>query len=204
MQDPLFALAGMAVNPSRFIHEQEAAGQRQLVNSDTIPIRGISDQLLSAMGFTLGEPVPGDKLFRFATLPAGWSKKPTDHDMWSNIVDDKGRERISVFYKAAFYDRDAFMRLNSRFIINGVLLPRDQWQSHFQSQVLDCGEAVFTSSLMAHPNPTHAQFKNTNDETLHRAYWDENDRLKAAVNAECEAWLNERYPNWKDPLAHWD
>jgi hypothetical protein len=28
--------------------------------------------------------------------------------MWSSIVDDKGKEMVSIFYKAAFYDRDAF------------------------------------------------------------------------------------------------
>jgi predicted secreted protein len=30
--------------------------------------------------------------------------------MWSYIVDDEGTQRVAIFYKAAFYDRDAFMR----------------------------------------------------------------------------------------------
>jgi hypothetical protein len=65
------------------------------------------------LGFTFGDPVPGDPLFQQATLPEGWSKQPTDHSMWTKIVDDRGVERVEVFYKAAYYDRSAFMRLTN-------------------------------------------------------------------------------------------
>ena len=64
-----------------------------------------------ALGFTFGEPDAGDPMFRPATLPAGWQRKGSDHAMWSYIIDEHGRDRISIFYKAAFYDRDAFMSL---------------------------------------------------------------------------------------------
>ena len=33
--------------------------------------------------------------------------------MWSSVVDELGRERAAVFYKAAFYDRRAHMTLTS-------------------------------------------------------------------------------------------
>lgn len=52
-------------------------------------------------------------------MPDGWKKEPTDHDMWSRIVDEKGRERAMVFYKAAFYDQRADMRLVGRYKIVG-------------------------------------------------------------------------------------
>lgn len=95
-----------------FIEAQEAAGQRQLVNSDRLPTRTQDDEAeYLALGFTFGDPDPGDPLFRPATLPAGWRREGTDHAMWSKLVDEHGRERVSIFYKAAFYDRDAFMRL---------------------------------------------------------------------------------------------
>jgi hypothetical protein len=64
-----------------------------------------------SLGFTFGDPDPDDPLFMPATLPEGWKREPADHDMWSYVVDDLGRQRAAVFYKAAFYDRKAYARL---------------------------------------------------------------------------------------------
>jgi len=97
------------------IAEQERAGQAQLINSDRLPadLSGDDQAAFEALGFTFGEPDPGDPLFRPATLPEGWKREGSDHDMWSYVVDQLGRRRVAVFYKAAFYDRRAFMRLNT-------------------------------------------------------------------------------------------
>jgi hypothetical protein len=105
----LFLAAGMADgSPTRFIEDQEAAGQREIVASTVIPTRIIgAEEELTALGFTLGDVVEGDPLFRHATLPEGWKREGSDHAMWSKIVDSLGRPRCSIFYKAAFYDRDA-------------------------------------------------------------------------------------------------
>ena len=97
------------------IGAQERAGQSQLVHSDRLPTdihgNGLAD--FEAVGFTFGEPDSGDPLFMPATLPDGWRKEASDHDMWSYIVDGLGRRRVGVFYKAAFYDRKAHMSLVS-------------------------------------------------------------------------------------------
>lgn len=94
------------------ILNQEAAGQRQLVNSDRLPTESNNtDAEFAAIGVTLGDPDPSDPLFRPAILPDGWRREATDHSMHSKVVDQHGRERISVFYKAAFYDRKAHMYL---------------------------------------------------------------------------------------------
>ena len=71
-------------------------------------------------GFVFGEMVEGDDLFRHAELPAGWKKVGSDHAMWSYIHDDQDRPRVAMFYKAAFYDRDAFARLESRYTYTSV------------------------------------------------------------------------------------
>lgn len=42
-------------------------------------------------------------------LPDGWKKVGTNHDMHSDLVDETGKVRASIFYKAAFYDRRADM-----------------------------------------------------------------------------------------------
>lgn len=95
------------------ITEQEANGQREIVNSDVIPTRlnGCTEQDLTDLGFTLGEPVDGDPLFRRATLPAGWSRQGSEHALWSYLLDEQGCRRCSIFYKATFYDRRAFLSI---------------------------------------------------------------------------------------------
>src|SRR5437868_8417504 len=94
------------------IQEMEAAGQQNLVESDLLPRRilGATEQDVEALGIVLGDPV--DDHFRRVVLPAGWTRKPApDHSMWSYVYDERGRERIAVFFKAAPYDYNAHMRI---------------------------------------------------------------------------------------------
>ena len=96
------------------IEAMEKRGQQQLVNSDRLPSEFKGDRAeWEALGFTFGDPDPDDPLFMPATLPEGWKRNPSDHDMWSYVTDQHGRQRVEVFYKGAFYDRRAFMRLAS-------------------------------------------------------------------------------------------
>lgn len=99
----------LAGSRSRAILSQEADGQQSFVNSTTLPtdIRG-GKKDLEAAGVKFLGPVEGDSLFQYVELPAGWKKEGTDHSMWSKLVDEQGRERASIFYKAASYDRRAF------------------------------------------------------------------------------------------------
>ena len=115
-QDPAEQMAllaeGMVTgSASSFIERQERDGQRQLVNSDRLPAKCGDHAPWLALGFTFGDPDPSDPLFMPATLPPGWQRQATDHSMGSVIVDPLGRERVSIFYKAAFYDRSANMHL---------------------------------------------------------------------------------------------
>lgn len=109
-RDPIIHLLGaMSDGSDGYIEGMEAAGQRQLVASQDIPVRGASDTELEALGFELSAPHGRDPLFRPAKLPPGWKREGSDHSMWSYIVDQHGRRRIAVLYKAAYYDRDAFL-----------------------------------------------------------------------------------------------
>lgn len=114
-RDPLIHLLGaMSDGMGGYVEGMEAVGQRQLVHSDRLPAdAGDGDAAYLALGFTFGSVDPADRLFRPATLPQGWTRKPSDHSLWSYIVDELGRKRVSIFYKAAFYDRSAFMRLQT-------------------------------------------------------------------------------------------
>lgn len=105
-RDPLLHYIGAESDGiTGYITGMEAAGQRQVVTSTKLPTEG--SEGLVALGFTLGEVDPRDPLFREVTLPPGWSKQATDHSMHSDVVDQHGRARVGVFYKAAFYDRRA-------------------------------------------------------------------------------------------------
>jgi hypothetical protein len=108
----LLLLTGLTTgSPEAFIETQEKAGQSQLVHSDRLPTKILhcTEADFLALGFMFGDPDPADPIFRPATLPEGWTKQASDHDMWSYVVDTLGRRRVAVFYKAAFYDRSAHM-----------------------------------------------------------------------------------------------
>lgn len=88
------------------IEAQEKAGQQELVASTNMPKELQPNQeAFEALGFVFGEPI--DEIFVSATLPKGWTRAATDHSMHSDILDETGKARVHVFYKAAFYDRRA-------------------------------------------------------------------------------------------------
>lgn len=109
------------------IEAQEAAGQRDLVaRFNRLPTKFLSHCLdtdmpkgwLEKVGFKVGDVVSGDDIWTAVTPPDGWTLRPTEHDMWSEVRDDKGRLRISVFYKAAFYDRNCHASIVPRYQID--------------------------------------------------------------------------------------
>jgi hypothetical protein len=121
-EDPWSALLFLAIamgpgGTERAIMEQESTGQAQLIHSDCLPtdLNGDDQAAFEALGITFHGPVDGDPLFQYATLPEGWTKRAAvnGHSMWSYVLDKLGRRRISVFYKAAFYDRRARMNVVS-------------------------------------------------------------------------------------------
>ncbi len=103
-------------NPNA-IENQEAEGQKQLVESSQLPkyLNGAPGEGETALKKyeELGIEVMGfdesDDLFVEVKLPDGWEVKNTDHSMWSKLLNEKGEEIGSIFYKAAFYDRRAFI-----------------------------------------------------------------------------------------------
>ena len=111
----LFADAMGGGDTGAAIERQERQAQVELLNSTTIPskMNGGSEEDLTALRFKLGAKVENDPLFRHAELPEGWSREGSDHAMWSYIVDQHGRRRCSLFFKGAFYDRDAFISVRA-------------------------------------------------------------------------------------------
>lgn len=170
------------------IEAQEARGQRDFVASTTLPkqCNGCTREQLEAMGIVFGKDE--DDLFIAATLPAGWKKEATDHSMWSKLIDDKDRERASIFYKAAFYDRSAHIDLSNFY--------------RTRNRYLDTNgkEGAGRPSTIQH------LVVNANGETLLDAgtagY--EDYAAQETCDKKCVEWLASNAPDWRNPLAYWD
>lgn len=179
LADMMFGAGGS----SGAILRQEAQGQADLVASESLPSQGSYDPAWAAMGVTFGEPFPHDPLFRSATLPKGWAKRGTDHSMWSDLVDDRGRKRASVFYKAAFYDRSAHMRVAPRFSTSRDYDEKTGEATH--ATVTDCGAAIERFEIVSVPGEKS---------------WERGDAADKAATA----WLDANRPEWRSVTAYWD
>lgn len=176
-------------SPGDAIYAQEAAGQRSFTTSDTLPTRMGEDdrRVLEQAGVIFDDQVRGDEMFTYVTLPAGWKKVLTSHSMWSDLADDKGRKRASMFYKAAFYDRDAFLRVNHRYGIS-MDYAYEESNSAIRFNVTDGDQVVFSSAAHRYVEK----------------YSREWEAAEQAASNEASTWLNHHYPQWEDPSAYWD
>ena len=125
--DPIVNLVAAMGEKGSGIYAQESAGQRELCKSDQLPTKlGGYDkenkacQIYKELGFEVAEINKSDELFVEVKMLKGWHKKSTAHSMWSDLVDDKGRKRASIFYKAAFYDREAYIYFENRFSVSVI------------------------------------------------------------------------------------
>lgn len=90
------------------IEAQEREGQIEQSFKDTLPkeMRGCTRADFEAMGIEFLGP-DEDELFLKVKFPPGWRKRATEHSMHTELLDNEGRVRANIFYKAAFYDRRA-------------------------------------------------------------------------------------------------
>lgn len=187
------------------IEAQEAQGQRRFVASESLPIECLrcTREQLEELGIILGEPV--DDLFIQAKLPQGWKKVASDHSMWSYLHDEKGRERASIFYKAAFYDRSAHISLK-RFLSYRTD-PLCGWnadrttiaQSRWQGKVINANGDVLYLTEILECEPLYER----GDSEEKRAAYLEWAHRKDALSTQCCAWLNRFWTEWENPLAYW-
>lgn len=166
------------------IERSEKAGQQALVASSDMPKQmSPNREAFEKVGFKFGAEV--DEIFLSATLPPGWTRAATSHSMHSDILDEKGRVRVGVFYKAAFYDRRADAHLQRRFQVQWLYPNRDRDNGIKEGEraymVADAGAEIYrTPSFSARD-------------------WDADKQHRAVA----EAWLNEAAPNHEDPTAYW-
>ena len=105
-------LAEVAVTGDRgqAIMNQEKRGQNDLVHNPRLPKEGTENrEAWEALGIVFHADF--DELFVNVTLPEGWGIMATDHSVWTKLVDNDGKERAMIFYKAAYYDRSAHINM---------------------------------------------------------------------------------------------
>lgn len=121
IEDPAAVfIDSMFFGSSKAIEMSEEQGQKELVESEVLPtdFNGGKKEDFEKIGIKFGKVCKDDPIFQEVVLPDGWKKVSTEHSMWSDLVDDKGRKRASIFYKAAFYDRSAHIYLVTKFSVD--------------------------------------------------------------------------------------
>ncbi|MEA3272809.1 MAG: hypothetical protein U9P90_04050 [Patescibacteria group bacterium] len=141
--------------------------------------------------FHEGKPA-ANILFDWVVLPPDWKKVPTSHPWLTMLVDNHGRERARLFYKAA--DRNAMLIYQPRY----GLLESDFGLEVLKGEglisiavadgcaVLDDGELVYCT------------------EALRASGKKERFRIHRELVKTAKTWLDANYPNWEDPFAYWE
>ena len=134
-----------------------------------------------------------DDLFWNIKLPEGWEVKATDHSMWNEVRDHKGRKRMTFFYKAAFYDRSAFSNLQTRFQldVSHTADPDSDYEiwkaSDFQGTVKD-GDVIICQTRGVPATGDYSK----------------DDKIKDELWEELRTFMDEHWPEYKDVHAYWD
>lgn len=197
LSNPAALIAFLKGYPENFItastpggvEAQEAAGQQQLIRSEQMPRvdrcypRGDSKEVLEKLGFKiLGV---ADDQFYHTQFPSGWTREAADHSMHSYVLDERGRKRIHIFFKAAFYDYRAHLDLETRY--KATYRPQVGWDDYdssvsphvFVAAALDGETEIWVSELISV-----------------KYVWD--------VRQLSVQWLDEHYPDWHNPFAYWE
>lgn len=171
-------------NPSDGILEQESDGQSSFVNSDTLPtdIYGDGKSALEKAGVKFLGIVEGDEIFQYVELPDGWQKEKTGHSMHSQLLDDKGRERATIFYKAAIYDRSAHLSISRRYSYCADYKKEDT-HDVIEAIATDCGKEIYRT-----PPVTS----------------DDHDYPRDVARQNAEDWLREHFPDFEEASVYWD
>ena len=205
-ENPKAILGGaMIFGASNSIECMEERGTAQLAESGVLPSAGLVLKIsedkyqqcyaewAEKCGIKVLELVEGDDVFVHVELPPGWRQERTDHAMWNELLDDKGRKRASIFYKAAFYDRSAYIRLDTRFKAS-----YEPWDDTWKDKrcfpvVTDGGKEIWRGEVIA---PTIPPYQPDDSEFVRRM---------DIADEKAKQWLIDNgYPDYEEVNAYWD
>ena len=133
-------------------------------------------------------------LFYSVELPEGWTIEATDHSMWNNLIDNKGRKRASFFYKAAFYDRDAFINFCHRYSYGTFPFDYYKTDATYEERKFKPWRLFLTDS------GKHIKRLKEITPATDEEYFAIDDTMREIGRA----YLNENYPGWEDINSYWD
>jgi len=193
------------------IEAQEREGQQAQAKLETLPIdmQGCTVKDFEKLGFTFGEKT--DRIFWKCSFPKGWTKRPSGHSMWSDLLDDKGRKRGSIFFKAAFYDYNAHIGLNPRYTFRSTYLDEKKEEIYDRATGEHKADKMGVSSKFVRVDVIDTATKEVlhSSDPLPEANWDKREEAMARSKAIDEAkeaanvWLTQKFPSWRDPLVYW-
>lgn len=188
---------------SDLIETEERRAQREFASSEKLPVRvdrGTREQLES-MGIVFGEE-DQEGIFVVATLPEGWKRQATDNSFWTNVVDEHGSPRLSVFVKSSFLSTQAFVRPCGRFY--ATIMPVDGFGKRprcmeWMGAVIDTwggkDTIVFrTTETTIEPEP----------DMIGSTAFHQHSDTKDSLEREAQEWLAERFPDHANRTAYWD
>lgn len=204
------------LNPNA-IENQEAKGQQELVNSSQLPRIGNFDvkYQYEKMGIKVIGETKGDNLFLDVELPKGWKLKSTEHSMHNDLIDDKGRKRAAIFYKAAFYDRKADISFVKRidfrvdrlaFLEGNYSLADGEYVGYktpYVGRVIDFDGKVLFETEHIECDVEYVDSKK-GGKYYSDDYKEKSFIIEESLRAKCLKFLSEEYPNYNDFNAYWD
>jgi len=186
----------------RGILQQEARGTREVAaaNGTRLPRDGTTRfedaDRCKAVGIILGKPVEGDDLFREAQLPKEWTTTYSPEDSRTTLIlDAKGSRRGHIWYKAASYDRSAYLCIYNRYWVQEIYPDRSDY-SMSRCVVRD---RVTSNNLWESPALVSPAKRSGATPVDWKAY----EAERQARFAEATAWLDQNFPEWKNPAAYW-
>lgn len=166
-----------------FVEIAETLGQLDILAADVLPVLIFDDcgqpadrSVFEQMGIVFGNEVEGNPLFVNCTLPSGWRKEASNQAEWTYLLDEKGRQRVRIFYKAVSYDSSAHMTPVGRIYLSG---------DYTFATVMD-GEVEL--------------FRTENLPLAGQNAWVVHGKARRAA----EAWTHFYFPDWENVLAYWD
>lgn len=137
------------IGNDKAIDNLEKTGQRDFNRLSILPVRSETAwETLTRWGVQNVGPNE-DKLFYDVILPEGWKKEASeDSAYYSYLLDDRGLRRAQIFYKASFWDRDAFISPNHRFYCGQDYATRESDDTIYSAPaVIDRGRDVIVAKF---------------------------------------------------------
>jgi hypothetical protein len=199
------------------IYAQETRGQQELVESSQLPSKGNygvdARTQYEKMGIKVIGKSKNDDLFFDVELPQGWVLNETCHSMHSELLDEHGRKRAGIFYKAAFYDRTADITFHNRIrykvdrlgFFEGDYSYTDgdyaSYRTPFVGRVLDFDDTVLFETGQANCDVEYVPYRS--GRAYSDAYKEKSRQIESDMERQCMEFLTENYPDYEDVNAYW-